>query len=493
MPALLGIDVGTTNTKVRVYNENGDILGDKIFPTPFYPDKTGGFYSPEEIFHKLLEAIARFDQALKNDIVALSVSSFAETMVGIDKKGRPVTRGIAWFDTRTEVQFKKLQKQLLKEEVYSTTGLIPHHIYSLYKLLWHRSNNREVFDQVTHWTSISGYILFALSGELSFDYSLASRTMLFHQYKKCWWEKMIDLIGISKEKMAEVVPSGLVLDRIKKDISLSTGLRPDVFVVTGGHDHLCAALATGVFKKGSALISTGTTESLTMSLEEIPKVDVNSLKRPFWWGHHTASHYFYALDGIYSGGLSVDWILKLLNERYHSFEKCSLPGKKSIPIFFPYLRGADYPEARGAFLNLDSNSNKENFLQGLIAGLCFELRFVWEEMTDVFNISVKTVTNAGGGSKNKYWMEMKATVLDHNILVPKDIEGSSKGAALLAGIGCSVYNNVDTAYKMTFKIDHVYKPVAHLKEKLDRWYRVYESLIEDIKRINIKIQRTLEF
>ena len=492
MPALMGIDVGTTNTKVKIYSENGKICGEKIFTTPFYTDKFCGFYDPEEIFHKLLEAISHFKQPLKKEIVALSVSSFAETMVGLNEKGKAITRSITWFDTCTEAQFKELQDHLNTEEIYSTTGLIPHYIYSLYKLLWHRANSREVFDHVTHWTSISGYILFALSGELSFDYSLASRTMLFHQQKKCWWEKMIDLVEIPKEKMAEVVPSGLVLNRIKKDISLNTGLRPDVLVVTGGHDHLCAALATGAFKRGSVLISTGTTESLTMSLEDIPKVPAHSLKRPFWWGHHTAANQFYALNGIYSGGYSVDWVLKIINESYQSFEKYSLSMKKSMPLFFPYLRGADYHEARGAFLNLDGTMDKESVLHGIIAGLCFELRFVWDEMVNVFTLSVNKVTNAGGGSKNNFWMKMKATILGHDIIVPKDIEGSSKGAALLAGLGCGMYGDVDTAYKMTFKIGRVYKPETHLIEEYDRWYRVYESLLEDIKGINVKIQRALD-
>ena len=146
----------------RIYSENGDIFGEKIFTTPFYTDRHSGFYEPGEIFDKLLAAISHFNQPLKKEIVALSVSSFAETMVGLNAKGRAITRSIAWFDTCTEVQFKELQDHLNTEEIYSTTGLIPHYIYSFYKLLWHRTNSREVFDQVTHWTSISGYILFAL-------------------------------------------------------------------------------------------------------------------------------------------------------------------------------------------------------------------------------------------------------------------------------------------------------------------------------------------
>ena len=338
---------------------------------------------------------------------------------------------------------------------------------------------------------MSGYILFAFSGEISFDYSLASRTMLFHQHKRCWWEKMLNLAEISSEKMAKVVPSGVVLGKIKSEVSRITGLLSDVLVVTGGHDHLCSALATGVFHEGSVLISSGTTESVTMSLKNIPMINFRK-NRPFLWGHHTATHYFYAINGIYSGGYSLDWILKILGENYHTFKKLSLQKLKNIPLFFPYLRGGNYEGAKGAFFNLDSDVDRENILQGLIFGLCFELRTFWEVMEKALDVSVKRVTNTGGGSQNTYWMEVKATVLGYEIIVPKDKEGGTKGAAILAGIGSGVYRDAEDAYKITFKQDRIYKPVESIKEWLDKWYRIYRDLEEDLKKINKKIKNNLQ-
>lgn len=491
MAHLVGIDVGTTNIKIGVYRENGDILEEKICPTPFYPDKTGGMYNPDNILNSITDAITGFNDTIKLGVAGLSVSSFAETMVGIDSAGAVICGGLAWFDTRTEAQFRRMQSILNPHEVYSLTGLMPHHIYSFYKLLWHREHRKSDFNRVHCWTSISGYILYALSGKMSFDYSLASRTMFFNQHKRSWWEQMIDIVGIPKERMAEVVPSGTVLGRVKKSYAGSTGLRPEVKIVTGGHDHICAALATGVFRTGNMLISTGTTESITMSLDQIPDVHIESMKRPFWWGHHTASGRLYALNGIYSGGYTVDWLLKTLNENYDVFNRCSMPQDSHIPFFIPYLRGGEYPESRGALLNLDGTMDRENLLQGTIAGLCFEMRFVWEDMVHALNMPVTRVVNAGGGSNNRYWMEMKATVLGHSIEVPEDREGSAKGAALLAGIGSGVYRDEDEAFSRTFRLDREYHPVAVLEEKLAGMYDVYAQLIDDLKALNMKIRHSL--
>jgi sugar (pentulose or hexulose) kinase len=35
MAHLLGIDIGTTNTKIIIFSENGDIIEERAFPTPF--------------------------------------------------------------------------------------------------------------------------------------------------------------------------------------------------------------------------------------------------------------------------------------------------------------------------------------------------------------------------------------------------------------------------------------------------------------------------
>jgi xylulokinase len=492
MTALLGIDVGTTNIKTCAYDAGGKLLQDRVFPTPTVSDRYGRVYDPLEISNTVMQAVAGLDPKIKRDIVALSVSSFAETMVGIDARGNPASGGIAWFDTRTEQQLQALQNSLDEEEVYAATGLMPHHIYSFYKLIWHREHNPETFRRIDRWTSVSGYILYRFCGRLSFDHSLAARTMFFHEKRGSWWEPMLHLIGITADRLAELVPSGTLLGKLSGQAAAITGLRPEVRVVAGGHDHPCAALAAGVTRKGNALISTGTTESVTMSLEAIPSVNVRALKKPFWWGRHCAPGRLYALNGIYSGGFAVDWLLNILGEGYGVFDSLSFPRRRQIPVFFPYLRGANYKEARGAFLCMDGEVDRETLIQSLVAGLCFELRTVWEEMSSALGLEVNEVTNAGGGTYNRYWMKLKSTVLGRDIVVPEDREGSSKGAALLAGIGCGLYEDASDAYQKTFRRDRVYTPDASQKETLDGWYRVYSGLIGDLENINRKIQNLQE-
>ncbi|HOQ50879.1 MAG TPA: FGGY family carbohydrate kinase [Candidatus Atribacteria bacterium] len=485
MALLLGIDVGTTNTKLRVYNHDGEIKEERSFPTPLFPDEEGELYHPQKILHQILQAISQFSGELRREIIALSVSSYAEVLVKVGENGEPVGGSIPWYDNRTEKYFREIE--LDKEEVYRISGLYPYHIYSFYKLFWHREREKEAFEKTKFWTSMSGFILFYFSGIPSFDYSLASRTMLFRQKERCWWEEMLARAGLSAKDMAPLYPSGVVLGTVREEVARDCGLSLDTLVVTGGHDHLCAALSVGVYREGRALISTGTTESLTMALENLPSLSPSGEEKPFSWGHHVAYPYYYAMNGIYSGGYAVDWILRLLKEDYAFLENLSPHFSPRVPIFFPYLLGGDYEGAKGAFLNLTGGAEREELILGLLLGLCFEYRNIWEKMEKNLGFRIKETANVGGGTQNRVWMELKATTLDKNIPVPRDREGSCRGAALLAGLGAGVYKDFEEAFQKTFRVREVFEPQKEWQESLEKWFRVYVEVEKDLREINEKL------
>ena len=489
MAHLLGIDIGTTNTKIIIFTENGEIVEERTFPTPFISDEFGGCYQPGEILNVLLENLKSFSLDAKKEVVALSISSFAEVMVGLDKFLQPITKSPAWFDTRTDLIFQEMKETIDNEKTYLLTGLSPQSKYSFYKLLWHRRVEPEVFQSVQYWTSMSGYVLAALCGVLSFDYSLASRTMFFDQHRRQWSQELLDIIGVPLEKMSNLTPSGKVLGTIQKNIAQITGLPENLSVVTGGHDHLCAAVAVGVFKQGQVLISTGTTENLTMALDTIPQINLSKLKRSFSWGHHAIPGKYYGMSGIYSGGYSLEWFLKLINENYQYFKEISPDIPKEVSLFFPYLLGADYDGARGALINLEGRMEKPDLTKSLIISLGFEYKDLWDVMAQSLNIHVERVTNVGGGTQNDFWMRIKSAVLNEKILVPQDKEGSCKGAAILAGIGTRLYKDPDDAYRKTFHLAKIYEPDPDLRASLLPWYHLYLELRDDIRQMNEKIKK----
>lgn len=486
---LLGIDIGTTNTKIIIFTENGEIVEERAFPTPFISDEYGGCYQPQEVFSVLLENLKSFSSDAKKEVAALSISSFAEVMVGLDQFLQPITKSPAWFDTRTDFIFHEMKDTINSDKIYRLTGLSPQSKYSFYKLIWHRAVEPEIFQSVRFWTSMSGYVLAALSGVLSFDYSLASRTMFFDQHNRQWSQELLEIIGVPLKKMSHLTPSGIVLGKIRKEIAQFTGLPENLQIVTGGHDHLCAAVAVGVFQQGQVLISTGTTENLTMALDAIPQINLSQLKRSFSWGHHAIPERYYGMSGIYSGGYSLEWFLKLVNESYQYLKDLPQEIPKEVSLFYPYLLGADYDGARGALINLEGKMEKPDLTKSLIISLSFEYKDLWDIMAQNLNIHVERVTNVGGGTQNDFWMKVKSAVLNEKILVPQDKEGSCKGAAILAGLAVGLYAEPEDAYRRTFHLAKIYEPDPELRESLLPWYGLYIDLRDDIRHLNEKMKR----
>ncbi|MGC8777578.1 MAG: FGGY-family carbohydrate kinase, partial [Candidatus Caldatribacteriaceae bacterium] len=279
-----------------------------------------------------------------------------------------------------------------------------------------------------------------------------------------------------------------VLGTIRENVARETGLNPGTLVVTGGHDHLCAALASGVYQPGWALISSGTTESIMVTLEGVLERKPLGREKPFSFGHHVVPSRYYAMNGIYSGGYAVDWAMKLLREDRQIFRNLPLSFSPGVPLFFPYLLGSYYEEARGAFLNLSGETQREDVLLGVLLGLCLEYRHLFEMVIGTLNFAVEKAVNVGGGTKNRAWMQLKASMLSREIVVPEDREGSCKGAALLAGLGSGLYRTLDDMFSATFRVAEVFSP-EFPQDLMDRWFALYEELRNDLQVLNQKLFR----
>ena len=86
--------------------------------------------------------------------------------------------------------------------------------------------------------------------------------MLFDITKKAWSEKICQLADIPIDLMPMAEPSGTPVGYITSKVAGYLGLKHNILVVLGGHDHLCGAFSTGLRQKGDLVNSSGTTDTL---------------------------------------------------------------------------------------------------------------------------------------------------------------------------------------------------------------------------------------
>jgi xylulokinase len=69
--------------------------------------------------------------------------------------------------------------------------------------------------------------------------------MLFDLRTRTWSKDLLEIMGLEQSILPPPMPSGEIVGRIIPTAAQETGLPPGTPVATGGHDHICAALAAG--------------------------------------------------------------------------------------------------------------------------------------------------------------------------------------------------------------------------------------------------------
>ncbi|GAG36990.1 unnamed protein product, partial [marine sediment metagenome] len=117
-------------------------------------------------------------------------------------------------------------------------------------------------------------------------------------------------------------------------------------------------------------------------------------------------------------------------------------------LFLPYLTGerTPYPDpnARGVFFGLTLRHGKAHMTRSVLEGVTYALRDSLELMRGL-GLPIEQVRALGGGARSPLWRQILADVFDNEIVTVNVTEGAAYGAALLAGVGAGVYDDVATA------------------------------------------------
>src|SRR3990170_3385330 len=160
-PAVLGVDIGTTSTKVVAFDARGQALASHAVAYPLRQPSPGhAVQDPDEIVRAVTESVATTVRALGPDRVAgLSFSAAMHGLLGLARDGRPLTPLVTWADTRAGRQAERIRSSPGGLGLHRRTGTPVHPMSPLAKLVWFREQEPELFAQVGHWVGIKEYVL----------------------------------------------------------------------------------------------------------------------------------------------------------------------------------------------------------------------------------------------------------------------------------------------------------------------------------------------
>ncbi len=487
---LLGIDVGTTNTKAVVFDtDTGQICAQGHAPTiTRHPTKVESEFDAEELWLSVLQclrqAIAQCD--VPEQIRAIGVASMGEAGFPLDANGHVLYSAIAWYDPRTTAQAQWWSDTFGRERLYTITGQVLQSLFGINKLLWLRENKPDVFQRMHQWLSIEDFVLWKLSGRMVTDYSIASRTMMFDQQTLTWSDTLFNHIGISANSFPSAVASGTAIGTIEKHLAEEIGLSSTTTIVTGGHDHLCAALAVGVVEQGQILDSTGTA-GVVLALSKSFHASTELLFGGYASYAYVLPHTYVTMGSIHFAGGALEWLVNLLygNGAHTLTDEIYIkalqegaqvqPGSNGVTIL-PYLLGTGTPHGQDAatatLLGLTPAHGRSELVRALIEGLGYWLRDNLETFTKLGIAPVHPeIIAAGGVTRATELMQIKADITGCRIRVPLIAETAATGAALLAGMGIQAFRSVNDAVASVQHTEKVYEPKQEASSIYNDLYR----------------------
>jgi xylulokinase len=110
------------------------------------------------------------------------------------------------------------------------------------------------------------------------------------------------------------------------------------------------------------------------------------------------------------------------------------PGADGV-TFLPCMQGSMAPEwnehARGAFLGLTLAHSRAHLARAMLEGSAFALRDIVDGIRNA-GLRISRITAVGGGARSTLWRQIKADVTGLPVRVPRNIETTATGAAVLA-------------------------------------------------------------
>lgn len=456
--AMVGIDVGTSSTKSVVLAADGEVLGAASQTYPVNTPRPGWAEQDPDgwvdaAIRTVRDAVERAN--VKPEAVrALGLSGQMHGTVCVGASGRVLRPAIIWADQRSADQVVEIIDLLGRERLAAYTGNPLATGFMLPSWCWLQAHEPALAQEVRWLLLPKDYVRYRLTGEIGTEPSDAASTSLFDPAARGWSRPLLEALEIDSRFLPPVHPSAEVAGSLLPEVAAAMGLKPDVPVIFGGSDQAMQALGNGVVEPGVVSSTIGTGGQLFAPTAR-PVVDVPTEGEPGLRMHsycHVLPDRWHVETAMLSAGLSLRWLRDqvLGGGSYGALADAarSVPPGADGLLFQPYLAGERTPHmdprARGSFVGLTRRHGRAHLVRAVMEGVVLGMRQGLDVMRRL-GVPVDRVVASGGGTQHRLWLQLQADIYNCPIHRTETLEAAATGAAMLAGVGAGVYEDVDAA------------------------------------------------
>lgn len=489
-----GLDIGTTGCKLTVFDENGEYLGKAYRDYPVRravsAHETDAATMLESVYAVIREMAAQYP-----DIGGIGVTSFGESFVMTDDAGEPLHNAMLYTDPRGAEECRELFSKLDEAYVAHVTGLAPHKMFSVSKMMWIRRHRPEIYRAAKRLFLIQDFVVWHLTHQAQIDYSLATRTMAFDIHTLSWSSKIFDAAGIDASLMSRPVPTGTAAGTVTQAAAERTGLGGDCVIVSVSHDQVAAAVGAGALDGSTAVDSAGTVECLTPVFDGLPDLEVMR-RGSFSVVPYVIPGKYLTYAFSYTGGALIRWCVDTLAgggtwfpkpqdvSVYQYLEAQYGKDEPSGLLVLPHFAGGATPYmdsgSRGAVLGLTTSTTLPDLYRACMEGVAYEMRVNLDALAGS-GMRFAKINATGGGAQSRIWMQMKADIWGVPVTALRTAEAGTVGSAMLTGIAAGLFSGLEDAAAHMVREAETYEPREDMHRKYTEIYERYKGVYQAVR------------
>ena len=475
----VGIDLGSTNIKVALFNENMEKVTIHTRKVHYIRDDKKIEFNAENYFQDVVTLLKELNSC-NIPIKEITLTGQAESLILLDKDGLPIGNAISWMDERSGTECRELSEQFSEEYCYAVTGqksIIP--TWPATKILHLAHHEPERIARVHSYVLLKDYIAYRLSGELVCDKSIATFSCYFDIHKGCYWDEMLTACGIREDQLPPLMDPGTRLGPLLAKLQLGPVFAHAALNI-GTLDHFAGMIGTGNIEPGIISESTGTVLGIS-TLANLPLTGKETAALHF--GPFPDSYIF--LSVAESGGYCLEWYKERFMADTSLKEIDNLILQRDYPnsmLFLPYIMGVNAPEfdnsASGVFYGIRADHDRVDFAYAVMEGVTLLLERNISALQQS-KLSFNKIISTGGGAKSDLWSQLKADIIGLPVEIPGENEAACLGAAMMGAVECGDFSDYRSAVNKCVTITKRFEPrnMNRYQSKKSGFDILYEGMI----------------
>jgi glycerol kinase len=415
-------------------------------------------------------------------VAAIGITNQRETVVFWDRTtGEPLAPAIVWQDRRTASWCRELKEAGHEPTVQARTGLLLDPYFSGSKIGWAMANwpqLKQAGDRLAVGT-IDSWLVWKLTGGLHItDATNASRTALMAIGSGHWDDGLIELFEAPRHALPEIVDCA-------GNFGTTTLFGAPIPICGMAGDQQAATIGQACLDPGDTKATFGTGAFVLTQYGAHQPTSKNRLLATVAW--QLDERRAYALEGsVFVAGSLVKWLRDSLGLIASAEETESLTrsvADNAGVYLVPALSGLGAPwweaEARGCISGLSFSATRAHIGRAALEAMAHQAH----DLKTAFAADGADWTKLridGGMVANDWMAQDLADMLDVEVERPCFSETTALGAAMLAGVGVGLFEDLKAASAMRGKLDTFRSDLSPdaRRARLDGWAAAVKSVIE---------------